>query len=249
MNSFGDVASVLIVTSLGMLCLLSFIRIESRSHGGRWQTSGFLARFPVLRRSVEWRRSLSLPSDFNQLIHGLSRSAQLELAEELLQEGEFTRVLLDVVGCIALGSNSSLRWRSIGLLDVDSISPPARVHLADRILRDSSDEDLKIQGIKSLVGMLENGTAARHIALSESIAAIIAARLGDDSESVRRFAREQFQQSQILQSLMSGADPYVAQALIMSDREVKRDIQRFVHAYQVRLPRSCIWARRYDSLN
>ena len=246
MNSFEDVTSVLIVTGIGLLFILNFLGGDRRSLGGPWQKIGFFVHFPALRRSVEWRSSLSLPSDFGHMIRGLSSSAQLELAEELLQEGEFTRILLDVVGRIALGSNSSLRWRSIGILELDAISPAARVSLADRILRDGADDDLKIQVIKSLVGMLESGVAARQIEIPESIAAIIAARLGDRSESVRRFVREEFERGPVLQSLLSDTDPYVSQALVTSKGDTQLDIQRFVYRHQLSLPQSFAMVRRYD---
>jgi len=246
MNSFEDVTLVLLVTSLGLLFIFNLLGVDTRREGGLWQKLSSLVRFPAFRRSVEWRRSLSTPTDFGHMIRGLSSSAQLELAELLLQEGEFTRILLDVVGRIALGSNRSLRWRAIGLLELDTISPTARVSLADRILRDGADEDLKIQVIKSLVGMLESGVAAQQIEIPESIAAMIAARLGDRSESVRRIVREEFERGPVLRSLLSDTDPYVSQALVTSQGDTQLDIQRFVYRHQISLPRSSAMARRYD---
>lgn len=247
MTTFQDLLPVLVVMSVGLfVILMGTCLVKADRIVGRKRTS-WLYRLPDGWCPSEWRTAFSTSVAFGRVVRKLPSEARMEIAEHLLEEGEpFTKVLLEVVRRLAMGSSPDLRRRSVKLLESDSISALVRVSLAERVLVSSSNPELKIEVINALVVLFERGDAQRHLYLEDAIAAVVAARLGDASESVRATARRKFLEGNALHGLISVVDERLAQSLTQTHQEAQRDLLRFIYQYEARLPRSRAKARHYD---
>lgn len=216
---------------------------------GRVRLPARLSRLSTVGRkgSPEWGAAFSSASDFKSALECLTPEVQLEVAEHLLGEGDpFLADSLEVVRRVALGSDVELRRRAMGLLGSSSISPVAKVSLAERVLDESFDDVVKIDGIRAIVKLVESGVQLTHPLLIDSIISAVASRLGDRSEKVRIVAREEFSEAGALHDFVPAIDERLAICLGDAKGRGLDDLMVFISRHESLLPRASLAARRRE---